>query len=827
MAPPSTPRHSGSRGRHHSGASGKASASAGAGKAKKGKGSAQGAAASGGFFAGLGRAVDYPRRGKTGWRRWAPGFRHWAVAVLLFVALGLGAFGIGYAVTDVPEPNAEAAGQTSTVYYSDGETEIGSFKVEDRRSVKIDGISEYMQQAAVAAEDQSFYENRGISFRGLSRAVWGVATDDYAGGGSTITQQYVKNFYLTNEQTLDRKVREMFIALKIDQEQTKDEVLANYLNTIFLGRQSYGIEVASRNYFDKPASDLDLEESALLAAMIQRPGAADPAENPEEYEDRFRYVLANMADMGYISQEEADSAQLPEVREPQASNQYKGQNGYLLSHVRDELKGPGGLTDEQIDRGGYDIVTTFDEKKMQAAADAVDRLPERNENQHVGLTSIDPKTGGIVAMYGGEDYLERSLNSATQERSQAGSTFKAFTLVAGLENGYRLNDYFTGQSGTTFRPEGGGSWAPRNFGGASYGTVSLLRATQSSINSAYAQLNIEVGPEKTVDVATRAGLPENPPDNPIPGYGLETNAANVLGTASPTTEELANAFSTFASNGIRHTPHAVETVTDPDDVVVYEPDTEGEREFDENVMAETSYALRNVVTGGSASYANNLGRPAAGKTGTSQQSQSAWFAGYTPNLATAVSIFGADENGSPMDIGVYGGRGSITGGSFPTQAWTHYMIDAMEDMPVEDFPARGELPQVEKPNNDSGVPQQAPPRRPAPDRDRGSSDGEDSGRSEEESRPEESQPPEDDGSDEDENDGGMPPPDRGDDGDEGGNGGGGDDDGSGGGGDGGSGGGGDDGGSGGGGGGNGGGGGGNGDGGSGGEGQGGRNVPGL
>ncbi|WP_344336542.1 transglycosylase domain-containing protein [Brevibacterium salitolerans] len=759
MTPPTTPRHSGSAGRHHSGKS--SSGKAAGGKSAAGKASA-GKAAGTGFFGSVARAADYPRKGRSGWRRWVPGFRHWAVAVLLFVALGLGAFGIGYAVTDVPEPNAEAAGQTSTVYYNDGKTELGSFKVEDRRSVEIDGISEYMQHAAVAAEDQSFYENRGISLKGLSRAVWGVITDDYAGGGSTITQQYVKNFYLTNEHSLDRKVKEMFIALKIDQEQTKDEVLANYLNTIFLGRQSYGIEVASQNYFDKPASELDLEESAFLAAMIQRPGAADPAENPEEYSDRFDYVLNSMVKLGYISQEEADAAEFPDVKEAKANNQFKGQNGYLLSHVLDELKGPGGLTEEEITRGGFDIVTTFDKKKMDAAVNAVDQLPERNENQHVGLTSIDPKTGGIVAMYGGEDYLERALNSATQERSQAGSTFKAFTLVAGLENGYRLTDYFTGQSGTTFRPEGGAPWSPRNFGGASYGPVSLLKATQSSINSAYAQLNIEVGPEKTVDVATRAGLPENPEDHPIPGYGLESNASNVLGTASPTTEEMANAFGTFASNGIRHTSHSVEKVTNPDEQVVYEPDTKGERKFDENVMAETSYALRNVVTGGSASYANNLGRPAAGKTGTSQQSQSAWFAGYTPNLVTAVSIFGADQDGRPMDIGIYGGRASITGGSFPTQAWTNYMIEAMEDMPVEDFPERGPLPEVEKPSNDSGVPNQAPPppkpqpqqpQRPQqPDENDDSDDGENS------PPPDEGEGNDGDEGDGDDNEGGIDPP---------------------------------------------------------------------
>ena len=198
---------------------------------------------------------------------------------------------------------------------------LGSFSAEDRTNVSIDEISPAMRQAAIAAEDQSFYENRGISFRGLTRAVWGVVTDDYAGGGSTITQQYVKNFYLTNERSIDRKVKEMFISLKIDQELSKDEVLANYLNTIYLGRQSYGIEVAANNYFDKPASELDVAESALLAAMIQRPGAADPAEEPEQYEDRFRYVLDGMVKLDYLTEEEAASMEMPDVgREPEGQS---------------------------------------------------------------------------------------------------------------------------------------------------------------------------------------------------------------------------------------------------------------------------------------------------------------------------------------------------------------------------------------------------------------------------------------------------------------------------------------------------------------------------
>lgn len=649
--------------------------------------------------------LNYPRQGVTGWTRWLPSLRLIGVGILTACVAVIGLFSIGYAITDVPEPNKEAAGQTSTVYYDDGETVLGSFKTEDRRNVTIDRISTPMQQAAIAAEDNSFYENRGISLKGLSRAVIGVVTDNYAGGGSTITQQYVKNFYLTNERTIDRKVKEMFIALKIDQELSKDEILANYLNTIYLGRQSYGIEVASKKYFDKPASELDVSESALLAAMIQRPGLADPAEEPDKYEDRFVYVLKNMAELGYITEEEADSTQMPEVRAAQTDNQFEGPNGYLLDEVRKELK-RNGIEDEVIDRGGLEITTTFSKKRMAAAVEAVEDLPKLKEGMHVGLVSMDPETGGIVAMYGGRDFLERQHNAATEDITQAGSTFKPFTLVAGLENGFRLTDYLTGTSGTPMNYQGT-RWSPKNYGGASYGPVSLLKATQSSINTAYAQLNIEVGPEKTVDVAERAGLPKNT-------KGLEKNAANVLGTASPTVKDMTTAYNTFAANGIAHTPHTVRTAVTPEGVTLYEPDTEGKRKFDRNVMAETTYALSRVVTGGSGSYASTLGRPAAGKTGTSQDNYSAWFAGYTPNLTTAVALFRDDGEGNPVAIGPYGGRGSVTGGSFPTQTWTKYMKDALKGEPVEQFPKRGTLPQVEKPKPKSGVPHQRPKPKPAP-----------------------------------------------------------------------------------------------------------------
>nr|WP_216629628.1 transglycosylase domain-containing protein [Brevibacterium renqingii] len=672
--------------------------------------------------------LNYPRAGVSGWTRYLPSIRVLVVGGLSVIIALCVLFAIGYASTDIPEPNLEATGQTSTIFYSDGKTPIGQYKVEDRKSVDIDEISEPMQKAAIAAEDTSFYENRGISIKGLSRAVVGVATNKYAGGGSTITQQYVKNFYLTNEHSFDRKIKEMFISLKIDQQQSKDQILANYLNTIYLGRRSYGIEVAAQNYFDKPAKDLDVSESALLAAMIQRPGAADPSENPEAYEDRFNYVVKSMTDEGFITEEQAAKVEMPKVQKANKESSLSGQKGYMWDFVRREALKKLDIDEAQLDRGGYNIVTTFDKDRMKAAEKAIKSLPPNQpDGMQAGLVSIDPDNGGIEAFYGGKNYLDQAFNASTQSHVQSGSTFKPFALVAGLENGVRLTDTYPGSSPTTLNNDGT-PWTVNNFGSTSYGPVSLLKATQSSINTAYAALNVQVGPDKTVDVAQRAGLSGNCTDEEMESgstggcsIGLTPNPSNVLGTASVKPIDMATAYATFASNGVRHETHSIKKITQgTDDEEVFKAESKGKRVFDKAVAAETSFALQQVVNGGSGSYAQNLGRPAAGKTGTTNENKAAWFSGYTPNLATSVVLY-REVDGKEVSIGAYGGRGQVTGGSFPVQVWTDYMQQALEGEKVEQFPARGELPDKPKPKNTNPAP--AP--KPQPEAPSGSNDGSD------------------------------------------------------------------------------------------------------
>ncbi|AZU02535.1 penicillin-binding protein [Brevibacterium linens ATCC 9172] len=668
----------------------------------------------------------------SGWTRFLPSIRILVVGGLSLVIALCVAFAVGYAATDIPEPNLEATGQTSTIYYSDGKTPIGQYKVEDRKSVDIDEISEPMQKAAIAAEDTSFYENRGISIKGLSRAVVGVVTNQYAGGGSTITQQYVKNFYLTNEHSLDRKIKEMFISLKIDQQQSKDEILANYLNTIYLGRRSYGVEVAAQNYFDKPASELNVSESALLAAMIQRPGAADPSENPEAYEDRFDYVVKSMVDEGFITEEQAAKVEMPKVQKQNKESSLSGQKGYMWDFVRREALSKLDIDEAQLDRGGYNIVTTFDKDRMKAAEQAIKTLPQdQPEGMQAGLVSIDPDNGGIEAFYGGKNYLDQAFNASTQSHVQPGSTFKPFALVAGLENGVRLTDTYPGSSPTTL-DNNGSPWNVHNFANTSYGPVNLLKATQSSINTAYAALDLQVGNDKVIDVATRAGVSQNCTDEQKNSgntgqcsLGLdEAHPSIVLGTASVKPLDMANAYATFASNGVHHESHSIKKITQgSDDEEVYKAENKGKRVFDKAVAAETSYALQQVVNGGSGSYAQNLGRPAAGKTGTTDNNKAAWFSGYTPNLATSVVLY-REVDGKSVAIGPYGGRGEVTGGSFPVQVWTNYMQSALQGEEVEQFPARGELPDKPKPTN-TNEPVAPKPEPKAPSGSNDGSDGED------------------------------------------------------------------------------------------------------
>lgn len=623
--------------------------------------------------------LNYPRAGREGFWRWWPSWRLLsAVFVLLFFAgIGFGAW--LYATTDVPEPTDIAVAQTTRVYYSDGKTLLGEFSDLNRTILPADEIPDNVKEAVVASEDSTFYENRGISPKGIVRALVNNLSGGSRQGASTITQQYVENYYTGKVTSYTGKVREMIMAVKIDQELDKNEILSRYLNTIYFGRSAYGIEEAAQAYFGKSANELDDAEAALLVAVIPAPSAYDPAKNPEKAKALWQRVIdREVNETGTLTKEEADKLSFPETIEYKRQSSLRGTNGYLMMAVRKELEARG-FDEDDIDTGGYTIVSTIDKHTQDSTVEVIANLPEdRPENNHVGTVSIDPSTGAIRALYGGEDYLKQQRNDATQSRMQAGSTFKAFTLVAALEEGYSLHSNWDASSPRTFK-----GWTVKNFNNASRGTVDLLTATRHSYNTPYAALNVDMGAEKTRDAAIKMGLSEKTP-------GLDDSPSNVLGSASSTMLELANAYSTIASGGIKRTPHIVEKVTNADGSSKYAYKDDGERVLKESTAINATVALQEPTSsrGSAKVVARKMdGRPVAGKTGTSSSFRSALFVGYTPQLVTAVGMFQPSADGRTEEpLTPFGPWEDMTGGGAPASIFADIMTSALDGQDELDFP---------------------------------------------------------------------------------------------------------------------------------------------
>ena len=624
---------------------------------------------------------NYPRAGYGKVRRWVPSWRVVFGSFFGMLALGIGAFLGLYASTEVPEPDDFALAQTTNVYYSGGDTQLGTFSEVHRTSIPVDTMPEELKLAVVASEDRRFFTNNGVDLKGIARALINNLLGKPTQGGSTLTQQYAERYYMGTTKSILGKVKEAVLAIKIDNEQSKDEILGNYLNTIYFGRGAYGVEAAAQAYFGIPAADLNLEQSALLAAVIPAPSNWDPAVNPTRAEERWGRVLRLMLEDEHITQAQFDAATLPETITKSASNRMAGTNGYILAAVKNELMTEAGFTEDQINTAGFTVETTIDPVAQQAAVDAVNKLPiDRPENNYVGLVSMDPTNGEIKALYGGADYLTRQRSTATQDRAQGGSTFKVFGLVAALDNGVKLNDRFSAPAEYTVDKGEPSEWTFRNVDQRSHGNPTLVEMTKGSINTPYIKMNEEVGPEKAKEAAIKLGLSEDTP-------GLDSNIGNVLGSASVTPMEMVRVFGTIANQGERATPHIIRTVKDKDGNVVYRGKTETERVYSAEVMAQATYAMQAVTSaGGTAEVASEVGRPVAGKTGTSTGPVSAWFGGFTPNLVTVVDMFQSGPDGSEEILTPFDGEYQVAGGNFPAEVWRDYMRVALQGMPVVEFP---------------------------------------------------------------------------------------------------------------------------------------------
>ncbi len=612
----------------------------------------------------------------------APRKRHWIRNTILIaggvIAVCIIAFiGIVF-LTPVPTPNELATSQATIVYWNDGTTELGRLGDSTRRSVTLKDIPEQTQKAVLAAEDRTFYEHGGISPLGIGRAVINNLTGGSMQGGSTITQQYAKNAFLTQERAISRKLKEAILAFKLETVVSKDKILEDYLNTIYFGRGAYGIDAAARAYFNVPASELTLAQSAMLASIIKSPGGLAPEENLSGLQARWTYVLDAMVQQGWISQAEASDATFPEITKLKATNRLGGQTGYLLNAVTDQMRTIG-FTDAEIQSGGLRITSTFSQVAEKAAIKAVRKAgPQSNtDGLRIGLAAVQPGTGEVVAMYGGRDYIEDQINNATQQFAQAGSTFKPFALAAAVDQQVSLASTYDGSSPQTIK-----GYTLTNYGDKSYGYISLLKATENSVNTAYVNLEDQIGVDSVADAALRAGIPED-----TPGMNLDNlDLTFVLGTASPSGLNVANAYATFAASGIRATPTVVKKVMGSNGGVLYEYSPDLTSQFTADTANTVSYALSQVVTNGTAFAAQALGRPAAAKTGTTDGNKSAWFAGYTPQLATAV-LMAKEVDGVPVSLSGTGGLGTVTGGSFPAAIWTAFMKAALEGSPVAEFPA--------------------------------------------------------------------------------------------------------------------------------------------
>jgi membrane peptidoglycan carboxypeptidase len=588
-------------------------------------------------------------------------------------------FALAYFTVDIPDPNAYVNSQSTIIQYSNGE-EIGRVGTQNRQIVPLAKIPLNVRHAVLAAEDQNFYSNKAFSIKGIAQAVIdNILKLGKGRGGSTITQQYAKTAFLTSERSIQRKIKELVISIKLENQLSKDQIFENYLNTIYFGRGSYGVMTASQQYFNRNVDQLTNSQAAVIASILRSPGLYDPVYqkgNAERLANRFEYVKNNMIEAGWLTKADAAKMKVPTVAPRSTSGQLSGPKGHIIEAVQKELAKLG-FSQDQLLVGGLVIKTTLDQKAQQSAVDAVNKFypAKAPADLRIGLVAIRPGTGEILALYGGRDYLERQLNDATQSIAQAGSTFKPFALVAGLEQGIPLTSMWNGDSPQTF-DDAGKPYEVFNYGNEGWGQIDLLFATKHSVNTIFVPLGIKVGPDKVVDVARRAGIPESVAMMPTPSV--------VLGTSSPHVIDVANAYATFAAQGIKSKPYLVTQVLGSNKGVLFEAKPETQEVFNKDVMADLTYALKGVVTGGTGAAALALGRPAAGKTGTSQSNASAWFSAYTPQIAASVAFF---RDNATQSLNGIGGMTSVTGGSFPARIWTQFMKGALKGEPVMDFPA--------------------------------------------------------------------------------------------------------------------------------------------
>lgn len=639
------------------------------------------------------------------------------LAAAVLIVLPIVTFGMAYLIVDVPKPGDIRTNQVSTILASDGSEIARIVPPEGNRvDVNLDEVPVHVRDAVMAAEDRDFYSNPGFSVSGFARAVWNNLLGDGLQGGSTITQQYVKNALVGDARLgiggLVRKAKELVISTKMSREWSKDQVLQAYLNIIYFGRGAYGIGAASKAYFGKPVEQLTVAEGALLAALIQRPSTLDPAVDRAGAIARWNWVLDGMVEMGTLSKEQRARQQFPATVPPdqaRSANQTTGPNGLIERQVTKELLDLFNIDEQTLNTQGLQITTTIDPKAQQAAEDAVATyLDGQDPDMRAAAVSINPRTGGVEAYYGGPD--AQGFDFA-QAGLPTGSSFKVFALVAALEQGmglgYKVDSSPVTVNGITIT----------NVGGEGCGVCNIAEALKRSLNTSYYRLMLKLknGPSDVADAAHRAGVAESFPGVPHTlsedGKGGPPNDGIVLGQYQTRVLDMASAYATLADSGVYHAPHFVQKVVNSQGEVLFDAsaqDNSGERRI-EKAVADNVTAAMVPIAGWSRGHNLAGGRPSAAKTGTVQlgdtgADRDAWMVGYTPSLSTAVWV-GTVDGTKPL---VTSGGSPVYGSGLPSDIWKATMDGALKGTDIESFPKPTEV------GGYAGVPAPPPPPPPSP-----------------------------------------------------------------------------------------------------------------
>ncbi|MCT9092569.1 transglycosylase domain-containing protein [Streptomyces sp. ASQP_92] len=639
----------------------------------------------------------YPRPGRAGWRRWVPSWRQW-LGLVGSGFLGLCCLiGYAYATTDIPDDlNTFATQQDNVYYWADGSKMARTGWV-SRQEMPLDKVPPQVQGAVLAAENASFYSDSGVSPYGILRALKAAVTGGESQGGSTITQQYVKNAYLNQDRTVSRKFTEILLAVKLDRQTSKKQILQDYLNTSWFGRGTYGIQRASQAYYGKDVSQLNPSEGAFLASLLKGAALFDPAiskDNHDRAVERWGWTLDRMVSTGVLTRaERAKYTKFPEPQAPTVTGDAKGQSGYLVELAKAYAIKAGHIKDADFDLGGYQIYTTFDKSRMTALTAAVQktqksfdaaRRPATDAHAKIGAASVAPD-GRLLAVYGGPDYLKQGFNESNATTVPVGTVFTPFVYAAALDDGIvRSRDKprtpispsakYNGNDDVTVKtPEGpywdrGGKVAKgHNDGGRNWGQVTLRQAIANSVNTPMLQLGLDVGLDRVDSLAERSGLLASSLGPRVPLFALGENS-------TPSAIRVAGAYETFAAEGMHTEPYSVRAISRNGAAMPLDK-PQPARAMSAKAARAVTDALRDAVTQGTAKSARTAHPGTGGKTGTTAGNTAGWFAANTAQESTAVVVYRMSLTDLvPLSLTGLGGDAPNTPGSErAVRLWSDYI----------------------------------------------------------------------------------------------------------------------------------------------------------